>query len=313
MTDGSVAAPSPAHRLDFICIFAPRSGTTWLWEMLRRHPEIWVPPRKELHFFDASYRYAAPRFMAGRSLAGRLFGLQAHNLDFKRRFAGDLARAIATGDAGAVRWLVQFYLGTYTDDDYLRLFRAQPGRLNGEITPSYGILDVDDIRRVHRVAPKAKIVLLLRDPVDRAWSALKYRRLRRGATENLERLDEVIPRLESRGQLARGDYRSAIDRWHSVYPADAFVYAFYDDISARPDAMLRELVTALGVRNTTFDFGAGRQGRVNPSSAGHIPPEIERYLARQHLPMLHAIADLGPRVQEWIERAERAAGEPSAV
>jgi hypothetical protein len=38
--------------LDFVCIGAPRSGTTWLSEALAEHPQIWVPAAKELNFFN---------------------------------------------------------------------------------------------------------------------------------------------------------------------------------------------------------------------------------------------------------------------
>ena len=38
--------------LDFICVAAPRSGTTWLSEALSEHPQIWIPSIKELNFFN---------------------------------------------------------------------------------------------------------------------------------------------------------------------------------------------------------------------------------------------------------------------
>ena len=40
------------RRPAFIGIGAGRSGTTWLWRMLRRHPRIFLPPRKEIHYFN---------------------------------------------------------------------------------------------------------------------------------------------------------------------------------------------------------------------------------------------------------------------
>ena len=36
----------------FLGIGTARAGTTWLHANLRRHPEIWLPPLKELHYFD---------------------------------------------------------------------------------------------------------------------------------------------------------------------------------------------------------------------------------------------------------------------
>src|SRR3954451_6343376 len=51
---------------DFICIGAQKAGTGWLYEQLRAHPDFWVPPIKELHYFDRLARTDDPR--AGRSL-----------------------------------------------------------------------------------------------------------------------------------------------------------------------------------------------------------------------------------------------------
>lgn len=40
---------------DFICIGVQRAGTTWLYECLKEHPEVFVPETKELHFFNDNY------------------------------------------------------------------------------------------------------------------------------------------------------------------------------------------------------------------------------------------------------------------
>jgi len=39
--------------LDFLGIGAQKAGTTWLYEMLRKHPEVLFPAGKEVHFWDA--------------------------------------------------------------------------------------------------------------------------------------------------------------------------------------------------------------------------------------------------------------------
>jgi len=40
---------------NFVVIGAPRSGTSWIHQNLMRHPEIFVPRIKEVHFFDKHY------------------------------------------------------------------------------------------------------------------------------------------------------------------------------------------------------------------------------------------------------------------
>ena len=36
----------------FVCIGAQKAGTTWLARMLSRHPQVFVTPVKEIHYFD---------------------------------------------------------------------------------------------------------------------------------------------------------------------------------------------------------------------------------------------------------------------
>lgn len=40
------------HAPDFICIGMQKAGTTWLAANLSKHPAVWVPPIKEIHYFD---------------------------------------------------------------------------------------------------------------------------------------------------------------------------------------------------------------------------------------------------------------------
>ena len=37
---------------DFLCIGAQKAGTHWLYDQLQHHDDFWMPPIKELHFFD---------------------------------------------------------------------------------------------------------------------------------------------------------------------------------------------------------------------------------------------------------------------
>lgn len=45
-------------RIDFFCIGAHKAGTTGLHEILKQHPEIFLPKNKECHFFDVEERYS---------------------------------------------------------------------------------------------------------------------------------------------------------------------------------------------------------------------------------------------------------------
>ena len=48
------------RRPDFVIPGFARCGTTWLYEVLRRHPGIFLPERKELNFFTESWDLGYP-------------------------------------------------------------------------------------------------------------------------------------------------------------------------------------------------------------------------------------------------------------
>ena len=55
---------------------------------------------------------------------------------------------------------------------YAALFQFKEQAFSGDITPGYANLDPAVIQQVDRVLPNLKVILLIRDPVDRAWSRL---------------------------------------------------------------------------------------------------------------------------------------------
>lgn len=110
---------------NFFVVGAAKAGTTSLYEHLRRHPQIYLSPVKEPHFF--SRVKPAP----GRDV-----------------FFGGVADAHA----------------------YLELFEGASSQpVIGEASTSY-LWDAETPARIHAVRPDAKIVIMLREPVSRAYS-----------------------------------------------------------------------------------------------------------------------------------------------
>ncbi len=47
---------------DFLCVGAQKGGTSWLYQQLASHPDFWMPPIKEVRYFDKLSRTkASPR------------------------------------------------------------------------------------------------------------------------------------------------------------------------------------------------------------------------------------------------------------
>jgi Sulfotransferase family len=116
---------------DFLIVGAPKAGSTALHEALVAHPDLFLSPVKEPKFFLCDGR---PRAQRG------------------------------PGDAHSVHEWV------WRRDRYERLFdAAPPGSLKGESTPFY-LWDRPAHVRIRALVPDVKLIAVLRDPVDRAYS-----------------------------------------------------------------------------------------------------------------------------------------------
>ncbi|MBE9197245.1 sulfotransferase [Synechocystis sp. LEGE 06083] len=155
----------------FICIGAQKAGTTWLDQQLRKHPEIWMPPMKEVHFFDYIYRPEFRKWI--------LWHLE-HTM---RR---ELSKVV--GNKQAIDWSEVSYFssimrsnGKFTDEWYEYIFsKAPPGKVTGEITPEYSTLSSQAITHMNKLCSNPVYIYIIRDPVERAWSQLKMNMVRNG-------------------------------------------------------------------------------------------------------------------------------------
>src|SRR5262249_23994658 len=119
---------------------------------------------KELHYFDE--KALDPR----RSLRQRMRG--DHPADVRwRTQVHKWKRNRTSWSPGETWWWARYFTTSRsTDQWYLNLFRPAGGRIAGDISPGYALIDDEGVRRVQRICPDARIIFLLRHPVERAWS-----------------------------------------------------------------------------------------------------------------------------------------------
>jgi hypothetical protein len=210
--------------IDFLGIGAQKAGTTWLAENLRVHPDVFIPERKELHYFDNKWN---------RPLS-----------------------------------------------DYAHHFAEAAGQVRGEITPAYGILDPERIRYVARILPDLRLILLLRNPIERAWShALMDLASRRGRDPAEVPTQEVIRFLESDVAGRRGDYLAILDAWGADFPREQLYVGFFEWIHERPRELLGDVFRHIGVSPEVhwdrFPLGKVIVPLVSPDQKGHTVESLE--------------------------------------
>jgi hypothetical protein len=214
-----------------LVIGAPKSGTTSLYFYLRDHPDIFVPERKELHYFT---------------------------------YEDLLAHSEGPGDKDALKGLCATY------ESYLDKFsRAGSKPLRIDISPSY--LYFDHVApRIKETLGDVKIVALLRDPVQKAYS--QYTHMVGDLRETLP-FYEALMKEEDRRAQGWGDmwryaesslYTTRIRRYLDVFGKDNVKVIIFDDFVKDTPAAVRDLLQFLGVNSECDIRTEGQFNRTGP-------------------------------------------------
>lgn len=183
---------------NFLIIGAQRSGTTSLFQVLRRHPQIFIPDVKEVNFFF-------------------------HDNHYRRG--------------------VEYYQSYFAEapDDAAKV---------GEASPGY-ICKPGTAQRIHELLPQVKLIAVLRNPVDRAYS--QYWDNRRFLYEHLsfEQTMEVALTTQyrhgERGYFSRGAYINHIENYLEFFRQDQLLVLLFDELKQDPAATFRRCFEFLGV------------------------------------------------------------------
>lgn len=257
---------------DFLGIGAARSGTSWLYRALERHRALWLPPIKELHYFDNPLRN------------------QRYSQHLRKRLIAGLRMQRPLSS-----WDLHYFLGRRSDDWYCGLFEPghRRGLITGEITPAYSVVDERMLARIQALNPRVKLIFSMRDPVMRTWSNVMKNMKRRGAA-GLPSLDLALRLSSGPGDLKRARYSDIIESLERVFERDQIFYMFFEDLLERPEVLVTNVLRFLGAEPGDV-APLLPSGPVNAGAAGRKPPlEFERALAASFLP---DVCKLGERFE----------------
>ena len=198
----------------FLLIGAARAGTTAIYSYLRQCPEIFMPRVKEPNFFA----------FEGQTLACRGPGADYINNSITR-----LA-------------------------DYRDLFATSPpGAVLGEASPLYLFADQAAARILHH-APDARLVVVLRNPVEQAFSHFMY-----ATKQRIEPLTDFVAALNAEDQrIADGwqplfgysrfpRYSEQLARYLALFPREQILIRLYEEFERDPATLMQDILAHIGV------------------------------------------------------------------
>ena len=162
---------------------------------------------------------------------------------------------------------------------------AQPGQRCGDITPFY-LFHPDVPERIHRLLPHARLIVLLRDPVERAISQLFHARKR--GFEPLEPTDAFAAEsqrlasgtaysLQKHSYLSRSRYLEQLDRYEALFPSEQMLILRSEDLFSQPEQVWEQLLHFLGVPRMDLP-GPLPQANAGDGLAASIDPALRDQL-----------------------------------
>lgn len=199
----------------FLLVGAAKSGTTSLTHYLKQHPQIFMPALKEPMFFSPSY--------AKNIDPGNILGAFFH----KNKIVSDY-------------------------EEYLRLFRKGKNSMAvGEASTAYLFLYREAVPRIIKCLQDPKIIIILRNPAERAFSAFCHIVRDTGWDISFERFLSLEKEEDAAGWEVKRHVLRSGDYFHQV---EAFLRHFtrvhvllYDDMRLDAAGMMKDLYRFLGV------------------------------------------------------------------
>jgi hypothetical protein len=238
-------------------IGAARSGTTALYEHLRQHPQIFLSSSKEANYF----------------------AFEGEPLDYRGPGADFVNNSVRTWDA------------------YLKLFADAPSdAVIGDISPLY-LYAPKAAERIRARLPDARLVAILRNPVEQAFSHFQYARAR--MIEPLDSFDAALDaepvRLRDHWQplFQYSDfprYAEQIRRFQAHFPPEQLKIFLYEDYRSDPKGVLRQIFEFTGVDSNFVpalhqDSNAGGDPRSRLLQAIIMKPNLLGSVAALFLPL----------------------------
>lgn len=252
---------------DFLVIGAARAGTTALHAHLRQHPDIFMPAHKEPNFF---------------AYEGQTLTCAGPGAEYINNSITDLSRYQALFDNAPVD---------------AKLGEASPLYLYSETAPA----------RIKHHVPDAKMVVILRNPIEQAYSHFMY--ATKQCIENEVNFTNAL-RLES-DRMAQGwqplfgysdfpRYGEQLARYLDLFPREQILIRRYEDFKSAPTDLLRDIYEFIGVDPA---FTPNVSDRIN---AGGVPKNqaFQDFLMKSN-PVTKAIGLVVPRrtrlrIRDWL-------------
>ncbi|WP_157958266.1 sulfotransferase [Salinicola sp. CR57] len=223
---------------NFICIGSQKAGTSWLYEGLKQHPQVWLPDIKEIHYFDYHFGEGTGTKVWGAGHVRNALERIRKNARTERQ--KEYVEKITCLEPFTRSW----YEAIFDHED------AGAARVVCEVTPEYCAMHRDGVQWLRDYLPDLKVAWIIRDPYERAASQVKM---------VINRAWKTAPQTESEWRKAfsavryknRANYKKNVPIWDEIFGGD-IIYIPYGDIREKPRDVMNRLESFLGLSENDY-------------------------------------------------------------
>ena len=272
---------------NFFIVGAPKAGTTSLYYYLDQHPDVYMSPVKEPHYFAEEIRIdnISPRWQDWAQQEDALLQLYLRGPMKEKQFGG-----IVTN------WT-----------DYLKLFKNVNGeKAVGEASVCY-LWSKTAADNIASAVPGAKIIMMLRDPIDRAFSQYKQavvrgligtsfrEQLRKRIYNKSDQFELMNPFLEF------GLYSEQVKRYITRFPRENLRIYLYEEYKQHPTSIISDIFSFLTVNSQFSPDMSERHLEPTLPKFKWLTFTLKKYGAWSALKTI-VPHDLVPTVKKWASR-----------
>lgn len=229
----------------FLSIGAMKAGTTWLYAVLSRHPELHFSPEKEIHYFYHRY--------VNKGLLDDKARMENARNRYILRFDPEKTNVLRVREN--LRW-VAAYLDSPVDDFwYSNLFNLRHQQTyNCDFSNLNAHLPAAVWPRIQKDCDKLRVLYTMRDPVKRLWSHTKFHLQ---FSNELDKLDSWGPKqfenfIRSKHIWDNAEYGAVLRRMREGLEKENYKVLFYENLHADQMGTLREIEEFLGIRQHNY-------------------------------------------------------------
>lgn len=278
----------------FLSVGAMKAGTTWLYEQLKNHPDIYFTPEKEIHYL------------------ANIVGID-NQLNHRMRLL-KLKEIMQLNAKGNPKFISQnvddiFWYATYAQAKninnhwYESLFSLNNAKkYNADFSNLYCQMDSDGWDNARKVSKNIKVIYTLRDPLKRLWSHYKFH------MKWINREDEALEvgfehfkeLLDKHFFWINAEYGRNYKLLKSNLKNDELMLLYFEDFREDPVGKILEVQNFLGIEEIRPDEET-LDKKVNKTKDFEIPPEWLEHMKMKLEPLCNEMKESGIWHDSWLE------------